>query len=228
MEQSLHILLLEDDHSFGYILSEYLDLQGFQVSWAKSAEEAINLLEDHLFQLAILDIMLPGLDGFGFAKLLHQKHEQLPFIFLSAKSLKIDMLKGYKIGAYDFITKPVDEELLVAKIHALLRQTQVQKSLPEKISIGKYTFIPAQFQLSCEGEITKLTAREAELLKLLCQHKGELTSRKIALHQIWGATDEFTRKSMDVFVSRLRKYLSKDSQVRIENVHGQGFILFDK
>lgn len=227
MEHAPHILLLEDDHSFGYILSEYLDLQGFRLSWAKSAEEASHLLDGHIFQLAILDIMLPGMDGFGFARFLHQKHGHLPFIFLSAKSLKVDMLKGYKLGAYDYITKPVDEELLVAKIHALLRQSQNQRSLPEEVPIGKYTFAPSLFQLYFEGEIIKLTSRETALLKLLCLHKGELTSRKMALHQIWGTTDEFARKSMDVFVSRLRKYLSKDGKVRIENVHGQGFILMD-
>lgn len=220
-----NILLLEDDPSFGYILSEYLQLQQFRVDWVKSGEEALKVLVRKSYQLAILDIMLPGIDGFAVAEEMKRQHAEIPFIFLSAKSLKVDQLKGFKIGAYDYITKPVDEELLVAKIRALIAQTAKQSSQPDIFDLGTYEFSPSLFQLRRGDQLRKLTTRENELLTLLCQHSQQLLPRKKALQQIWGSTDEFSRKSMDVFVSRLRKYLSDDPSIRIENIHGQGFIL---
>lgn len=219
------ILLLEDDPSFGYILSEYLNMQDFQTTWVKSAEEGLKVLQKKHFALAILDIMLPNMNGFEFAAVLQQEYEQLPFIFLSAKSLKIDKLKGYKIGAYDYITKPIDEELLVAKINALLRQTQSTATKLSTYQIGQYIFKPNLQELHFQENITKLTTREAALLELLCQNANQLLLRKKALQQLWGSQDEFSRKSMDVFISHLRKYLSKDKNVSIENVHGKGFVL---
>lgn len=219
------ILLLEDDPSFGYILSEYLNMQDFQTTWVKSAEDGLKALKKKPFALAILDIMLPTMNGFEFAALLQKEYEHLPFIFLSAKSLKIDKLKGYKLGAYDYITKPIDEELLVAKIKALLRQTKPIASTSTFYKIGDYTFKPNVQELHFFDNITKLTARETALLELLYQHKNQLLSRKKALQQFWGSQDEFSRKSMDVFISHLRKYLSKDDTVSIDNVHGKGFIL---
>ena len=219
------ILLLEDDPSFGYILSEYLSMQEFNIDWVKSSEKALSMLEKNDYSLAILDIMLPGIDGFELAKIIKQKYDELPFIFLSAKSLKIDKLKGFKLGAYDYITKPIDEELLVAKIKALIGQTSKRTSLTKDYQIGFYEFYPSLFQLKFNDEVYKLTARETELLSMLCEYNHQLLPRKKALQQIWGSSDEFNRKSMDVFISHLRKYLSKDPNVRIENVHGKGFIL---
>ncbi|MEM9820125.1 MAG: response regulator transcription factor [Bacteroidota bacterium] len=219
------ILLLEDDKSFGYILSEYLGMQEFKVTWVKSAEEALKVLEKKQFHLAILDIMLPGMNGFELAAIIKEQHSELPFIFLSAKSLKIDQLKGYKTGAYDYITKPIDEELLVAKIKALLSQTQKTEQRATHYQIGAYQFFPELFQLVYRGVAIKLTARETAVLRLLCEHQNRLLPRKKALKQIWGANDEFNRKSMDVFVSHLRKHLAKDPLINIENVHNQGFIL---
>lgn len=219
------ILLVEDDHSFGYILSEYLGMQDMQVDWVKSAEDAEALLQQHVYDLAILDVMLPGSNGFKLGTNLRQQFVDLPFLYLSAKSLKVDQLKGFRLGAIDYLTKPIDEELLVAKIRALLdrrSQPQAVASYP----IGTYAFHPRQFKLIGQGQEIRLTAREAELLTLLCEHQGELLPRKLALQQIWGATDEFSRKSMDVFISRLRKALAQDPSVRIENVHGKGFILW--
>ena len=159
------ILLLEDDQSFGYILSEYLQMQDFEVIWVKSAEEALKVLQHQSFALAILDIMLPKMNGFELAAILKEQNSEMPFIFLSAKSLKIDKLKGYKLGAYDYVTKPIDEELLVAKINALLGQIgkrQVEKS---EFMIGKYQFLPDLFQLIENEQIIKLTPRETELFK---------------------------------------------------------------
>lgn len=220
------ILLLEDDPSFGYILSEYLKLQQFKLDWVRSAEEALQVLEQHSYRLAILDVMLPGMSGFDLAEIVKRKFPDIPFIFLSAKSLKVDQLKGFKLGAFDYITKPVDEELLVAKIRALLGNFNSEKTQATEYQIGTYTFLPEIFQLRHPAESYKLTPRETALLRLLCEHRRELLPRKKALQLIWGSTDEFTRKSMDVFVSRLRKYLGHDKEVRIENIHGKGFILY--
>lgn len=219
------ILLLEDDASFGYILSEYLGMKNLAVTWVKTAEEALQTLERQSFRLAILDIMLPGMSGFELAGIIKKENPYLPFIFLSAKSLKIDQLKGFQLGAFDYITKPVDEELLVAKIQALLAQQGSTNQHNQPYNIGTYTFSPETFQLEHATKNRKLTAREAELLQLLCLHEGRLLSRKKALLQIWNSNDEFSRKSMDVFISRLRKYLAADPSISIENVHGKGFIL---
>lgn len=219
------ILLVEDDPGFGYILSEYLGMQDFKVDWTKSGEEALESLTQQDYQLAILDIMLPGMDGFEFARLMRQQIPGLPFIFLSAKSLKVDQLKGFQLGAFDYVTKPIDEELLVAKIRALLGQMGQGTTTKGPYQIGAYQFDPDQFQLQFEDQVTKLTARETELLCLLCEYRPQLLPRKLALQQIWGFSNEFSRKSMDVFISRLRKSLSLDPTVRIDNVHGKGFLL---
>lgn len=219
------ILLLEDNDSFGYILSEYLTMQDFKIDWVKSGEKAIQSIQTNNYDLAILDIMLPGIDGYEVATKIKQINPDLPFIFLSAKSLKIDKLKGFKTGAYDYVTKPIEEEILVAKINALLQIVKTKNNTSTIHIIGEYSFYPSECKLYFKQTETKLTARESELLALLCEHKNTLLSRKKALHQIWQNTDEFSRKSMDVFISHLRKCLSKDENVKIENVHSKGFIL---
>jgi DNA-binding response OmpR family regulator len=218
------ILLIEDDESFGYILSEYLGLHDFEVTWAKSGEEGLKKAEQSVFGLGIFDIMLPGQNGYEIAGKIKRKYPELPFIFLSAKSLKIDKLKGFKVGADDYITKPVDEELLLAKIKALLKRNIKTEYIDDVFKIGNYQFTFSLQQLTFGNEKVHLTKRESELLRMLCQNENQLLSRKKALREIWGATDEFSRKSMDVFISHLRKYLSKDERVQINNVHGQGFI----
>jgi len=221
----VRILLVEDDPSFGYILSEYLLLQGFEVLWAKSGGEALERLSRHQFNLAILDIMLPDTLGFDLAQAIRKNSPALPFIFLSARSLKIDKLKGYKVGAMDYITKPVDEELLLAKINALIGKNNLSTPTTTQYQIGHYAFnVPLQ-QLAMDDRTTKLTSRETALLELLCQHENQLLPRKKALQEIWGSVDEFSRKSMDVFISHLRKYLSGDESVSIVNIHGNGFVL---
>jgi len=219
------ILLVEDDPSFGYILSEYLKMQDFQVHWVKTGEAAIKILEQKTFALAILDIMLSGIDGFEVATNIKKTNADLPFIFLSANSLKIDKLKGFKVGAFDYITKPVDEELLVAKIKALIGHGKKKDNTKDHYEIGAYLFDPNLYKLKFENQNIKLTARETALMQMLCEHQNQLLPRRKALDEIWGAHDEFSRKSMDVFISHLRKYLSQDDSVSIENIHGKGFIL---
>ena len=222
------ILLLEDDQSFGYILSEYLTMQDFDIVWVKSGKAALQSIKEQIFDLAIFDIMLPDINGFEVAESISRQNPDLPFMFLSAKSLKIDKLKGYKLGAVDYITKPVDEELLVAKIKVLIGKNGRKSPASSEYQIGIYKFYPSLQKLSHNDKTTKLTTREAALLEMLCQHKNQLLPRKKALHEIWGNVDEFSRKSMDVFISHLRKYLSNDNRISIENVHGKGFVLKDE
>ncbi len=219
------ILLIEDDMSFGYILTEYLGLHDFQVEWAKSAQEGLEIASRFSFELGIFDVMLPDQSGYEVAAELKKLYPELPFIFLSAKSLKIDKLKGYKVGADDFITKPVDEELLLAKIKAILARAQPHLPKQEQFQIGAYQFNASTQRLDIAESQVQLTKREAALLKMLCQHQDQLLSRNKALKEIWGSQDEFSRKSMDVFLSHLRKHLSADPKIEIKNVHGKGFIL---
>ena len=156
---------------------------------------------------------------------MQSQREADPNIFLSARSLKVDQLKGYQLGAYDYVTKPVDEELLVAKIRALLTRMTPTEPRATAYVLGQFTFWPQEYRLEGPVGEQRLTAREADLLLLLCQHANTLLPRKKALQQIWGNTDEFSRKSMDVFISHLRKYLAADATIRIDNIHGKGFIL---
>lgn len=221
------ILLIEDDESFGYVMSAYLQMHDYEVYWAKNGEEGLQYLHDHSVDLCVLDIMLPKMNGFDIAEEIKKMDRSIPFIFLSAKTLKVDKLRGFKIGADDYIVKPVDEELLLAKIKAIILRTSVSRPETEEEVhyIGMYAFNPLTQSLEIASEQIKLTAKESELLTMLYQHKHSLLDRKKALKEIWGSTDEFSRKSMDVFVSRLRKYLSQDPEIRIENIHGKGFIL---
>lgn len=223
----MKILLIEDDPAFGYILSEYLQLKQFEIQWVKNGEAGLRLAGKENFDLCLLDIMLPDSDGFEISEKLQKDFPELPFIFLTARSLKIDKLKGYRLGCDDYITKPVDEELLVAKIRAISRRRR--GTLPAEnqkvFEIGKFRFEAENQKLSSANGERILTEREAEVLAFLASRAGILVSRKEILREIWGSTDEFSRKSMDVFISRLRKYLKEDPEIRIRNVHGKGFIL---
>ncbi|NAY93183.1 response regulator [Muricauda sp. JGD-17] len=228
MEKTYKILLVEDDESLGYLLSEYLKMKQLQVEWAQDGSKVMELMEQRLFDLIVLDVMMPHLDGFTLARQIKDKHPNMPFIFLTAKSLKIDVLKGFSLGALDYLKKPIDEEELVARIMAHLSRLEKTVAAPiekEVISIGSYSFDNRNHVLLHEGESMRLTARETELLKFLVQHKNNLCSHKDILLSIWGNNDYFNRKSLNVFVTHLRKYLEKDPSIKIENVHGRGFIL---
>jgi DNA-binding response OmpR family regulator len=222
-----HILLVEDNERLGYILKEYLAMKGFEVTWADDGNKGWAAFEKQTFSLCVLDIMMPGMDGYRLAEKIKQSNPDMPLIFLTAKSQKIDVLKGFNIGADDFIKKPVDEEELVARINAVLKRAAPEKPAgePSVISIGRYTFDPKNQELRIDDEVQMLTKREADVLHLLCRNIDQLTPRTQMLKSLWGKNDFFTRKSMDVFISRLRKYLSKDENVQIVNVHGSGFIL---
>ncbi|OJJ18608.1 hypothetical protein BKI52_23640 [marine bacterium AO1-C] len=223
------ILLAEDSQTLGYILSEYLEMHDFQVIWAKDGKEGLECFQKNAIDLCILDVMMPEQDGFTLAKNIKAMNRATPIIFLTAKSLKTDKLKGFRLGADDYIVKPIDEELLVARVQAVLNRTQAQDSATTKETyhIGQYVFDYDTQVLAWNNQQQKLSQREAEVLKMLCVNKNQVMKRDIALKQIWGDNDYFTRRSMDVFISKLRKYLQHDSTVKITNIHGKGFILSD-
>ncbi len=220
------ILLVEDNQSLGYMLKEYLELKGFDIVLAADGEQGLENFRNQSFALCILDIMMPGMDGYRLAEQIKAADPNLPLIFLTARSLKIDVLKAFNLGADDYIKKPVDEEELVARIRAVLKRADTKPTAPPPfIALGKYRYNHKNQELIHGEEVKLLTPREAELLYFLCRHINELAPREKILKALWGKSDFFTRKSMDVFISKLRKYLSKDENVQIQNVHGSGFIL---
>lgn len=223
------ILLVEDSQTLGYILSEYLEMRDFKVVWAKNGLEGFECFQSNAVDLCILDVMMPEQDGFTLAKQIKAIEPSLPLIFLTAKSLKTDKLKGFKLGADDYIVKPIDEELLVARVQAVLNRTQgsIAQKCQEVYTIGQYAFDYETQTLQKESEHRKLSQREAEVLKMLCLNKNQVLRRDVALKKIWGDNDYFTRRSMDVFISKLRKYLQNDPAIKITNIHGKGFILSD-
>ena len=223
-----HLLLVEDNDTLGYVLREYLEMKGYQLSLAKDGRAGLNTFRKESFDLCILDVMMPEMDGFTLAEELRHLDPRVPIIFLTAKSLKVDKLKGFNLGADDYIVKPVDEEELVARIKAVLRRSVNSVDQPISYQIGTYQFDYSNQKLTYQGKEQLLTEREAQLLRLLCQHKGRLLARRHVLKDIWNNNDYFTRRSMDVFISRLRKYLGKDENIKITNVYGSGFILTDE
>ncbi|MCB0592687.1 MAG: response regulator transcription factor [Lewinellaceae bacterium] len=224
--EKVKILLVEDNQRLGYMLKEYLELKGFDVDLAADGAEGLEVFRARSFGLCILDVMMPGMDGYNLAGKIKEAEPGMPLIFLTARSLKVDVLKAFNLGADDYIKKPVDEEELVARIRAVLKRAgALADRAPAAVSLGKYRYNHQNQELLFGDERKLLTPREAELLHFLCQHINQLAPRQKILNALWGKNDFFTRKSMDVFISKLRKYLSKDKNVQIQNVHGSGFIL---
>jgi DNA-binding response OmpR family regulator len=227
METNKDILLVEDDKNLGYILSEYLTMKGFVVTWAKDGTEALTKLDKNPYALCILDVMLPTLDGFSVAEKITSGNTRVPYIFLTAKNLKVDKLKGFKLGCDDYIVKPVDEEELVARINAVIKRTSAgsRPAANKSVQLGSSTFNPDTQSLYINGTDCKLTSKESEVLALLLSHRNSLLNRETALKKIWGSNDYFNRRNMDVIISRLRKHLSPDTQIRITNIHSRGYML---
>ncbi|MCB0579075.1 MAG: response regulator transcription factor [Phaeodactylibacter sp.] len=221
------ILLIEDNETLGYALKEYLELKGFELAWRKDAEQGLAYFERYPASLCLVDVMMPGTDGFGLAAEIRRRSPKMPLIFLTARGLKADILKGFGLGADDYIVKPVDEEELAARIRAVLRRANGPEAETARFRIGAYHFDPANQKLCHGGTERLLTEREARLLHLLCEHKGQLLPRQEVLRNLWRQNDYFTRRSMDVFISRLRRYLAEDPNIEIKNVYGSGFILVD-
>jgi len=217
------IFLVEDDLSFGSVLKSYLEINDYEVEWIDDGKNAIAAFKKEQFSLCILDVMLPNVDGFTIASEIRAINRTIPLIFLTAKKLKEDVLRGYGLGADDYITKPFDTEILLAKIKAITSRREGARKPSGEIIIGKYTFNTKLRSLKSSDNERKLSPKEAQLLELLAESTNTLVSRETALKSIWGSDDYFTARSMDVYITKLRKYLSGDSKISIKNIHGAGF-----
>lgn len=222
------LLLVEDDRSLGYLLTEYLKMKNYEIHWATDGKSALSKLEKQRFDLCILDVMMPEMDGYTLAGEIKKMYPDTPFVFLTSKSMKIDAMKGLNLGALDYIRKPIDEEELVMRLDILLKRggtyANTQESNP-LYYVGAYTFSPRNQTLTYGTKEQLLTQRESDLLLMLVKNRGQLCKHKEILDTLWGKNDYFNRKSLSVFITRLRKYLSKDADIHIENVHNQGFVL---
>jgi two-component system, OmpR family, response regulator len=221
------IFFVEDDLSFGSVMKSYLELNDYQVTWVDDGKYAVERYKNGIFDIVILDVMLPNVDGFTIGKEIRTISPLVPMIYLTAKTLKEDILRGYGIGADDYVTKPFDSEVLLCKLRAVLnrQQTDESKSRSEVYQLGEYKF-NYRFRTIERAQVKiTLSPKEAGLLRLLCLRKNELLPREEALQKLWGDDDYFTARSMDVYVTKLRKFLKDDPSVEIRNIHGSGFIL---
>lgn len=229
MEKPLiKLLLAEDDRNLGNILKNYLDAKGYTTSLCINGQEAIEIFNKNDFDFCILDIMMPVKDGFEVAKEIRMKDKKIPILFLTAKSLQEDKLKGFEVGADDYITKPFSMEELLMRMQAILRRTDdsAKNITNENIfRIGNYTFDFNRQTLSIRDKEQKLTSKEAGLLQLLCSNANEVLDRSVALNKVWNDDSYFNARSMDVYIVKLRKYLKEDPSVELINVHGIGFKL---
>jgi two-component system, OmpR family, response regulator VicR len=223
-----NILLLEDDPNLGFILKEHLEMNGYVAQLCVNGIDGLAAYRKNIFALCLVDVMMPKKDGFAFAKEVRMKDQATPIIFLTAKSLREDRIEGFNIGCDDYITKPFSMEELILRVHAVLRRsTRPEDAAPlqTQFAIGSYSFdAERQVLLSQHNEI-KLTGKEVELLRMLCLHVNRTLERDVALKAIWGDDSYFNSRSMDVFVSKLRKYLKDDPNVEILSIHGKGFKL---
>ncbi len=222
-------MLVEDDPNFGMILKDYLELNDYNVILAKDGIEGIIEYRKSNYDICILDVMMPRKDGFTLAKEIKNVNPEQAIIFLTAKSLKEDIMKGYLAGADDYLTKPFDSDVLLAKIRAIIARNK-RNDLPEQeiYEVGKFSFDPKLRVLAGYGETRKLSPKESELLKLMLQYKNDLLPRSVALLKIWKDDNYFTGRSMDVYVAKLRKYLKADASIEIQNIHSEGFTLILK
>ncbi len=228
MKNKTKILLVEDDANLSMVLHDYLEMIGYDTVLEKDGEAGLKAFNNNKFDLCILDVMMPKKDGFSLAKDIRSINAHIPIIFLTAKTLKEDRITGFKIGGDDYITKPFSTEELSLRISAILKRTENQymkKTTPDIISLGTIDFDHRNMILLHQGKKYSLTKKEAALLRLLAENKNELVERDYALEQIWGTSDYFIGRSMDVFIAKLRKILKLDPHIAIINVHGTGFKL---
>ena len=223
----IKILLAEDDHNLGNLLQEYLNAKDFDVSLAKDGNLALDMFIASEFDFCILDVMMPKKDGFSLAKEIRTKNPDIPILFLTAKNMPEDTLKGFEIGADDYMTKPFSIDELLMRIKAILKRTKKGDINPEigVFSLGDFAFNWPQHELKHGEVIYKLTTKESDLLKLFCQNQNKTVSRTYALKLIWGDDSYFNARSMDVYITKLRKYLKADESIQIMNLHGEGFKL---
>lgn len=225
MVANKHILLAEDDADFGSILKQYLEMSGFSVEWAKDGEEALELFEKGNFNICVLDVMMPKKDGFTLAEEIIEINPEVPFIFLTARKMKEDKLKGLKLGADDYVVKPFEADELVLRLNNILKRSQKTSSViikEENLQIGNYEFNTKRLELKINNTTQRVTEKEGELIQFLFQHKNQLLKREEILNAVWKNDDFFSGRSMDVFISRLRKYFKEDTSISIESIRGVG------
>ena len=227
MKKKIKILLAEDDKNLGSVLKTYLEVKGFQTTLAVDGKEALEYFKRNEFDFCILDIMMPVMDGFTLAKEIRKLDKSIPFLFLTAKSMQEDKIQGFEIGADDYLTKPFSMEELLMRIKAIMRRVEESKDQSDdrKFTFGQYLFDYNRQMLILGKKQQKLTSKEAELLKLLCENKNNVLDRSVALNKIWFDDSYFNARSMDVYITKLRKYLKGDPTVELINVHGVGFKL---
>jgi DNA-binding response OmpR family regulator len=221
------ILLCEDDTNLGMVLKNYLELNDYEVVLERDGRLGLAAFQREKFDICLLDVMMPNMDGFALAEEIRDINPDVPLFFLSAKTMKDDIIQGYKLGADDYITKPFDSEVLLLKIKAILKRNEEmhREEVNAEFDMGKYHFNPRLRELTFDGRVQVLSPKENELLKMLCEYKNDLLSREIALKKIWGSDTYFNGRSMDVYIAKLRKYLKEDPSIEIVNIHGNGFRL---
>ena len=226
--KDIKILLAEDDSNLGFVIQDNLKSNGYYVSLCPNGEIALKTFANESFDLCILDVMMPKKDGFTVAKTIRDVNKEIPIIFLTAKTMQADKIIGLTIGADDYITKPFDFEELMLRVESILRRTKLlnpEEATIENYNVGTYHFDVKNQLLSHSKEEKKLTKKETRILTFLCEHLNDIAPRELILKSIWGNDDYFSGRSMDVFISKLRKYLSYDEKIQINNIHGVGFKL---
>jgi DNA-binding response OmpR family regulator len=226
MDEKLRILLCEDDENLGMLLREYLQAKGYSAELCPDGEVGFKTFLKSKFDLCVLDVMMPKKDGFTLAQEIRSANAEIPIIFLTAKTLKEDILEGFKIGADDYITKPFSMEELTFRIEAILRRVRGKRNKESSsYKLGRFVFDTQKQTLTIDGQVTKLTTKESELLGLLCAHSNEILQRDFALKTIWIDDNYFNARSMDVYITKLRKHLKADESIEIINIHGKGYKL---
>ena len=228
-KQDIHILLAEDDSNLGFVVQDNLIANGYQVTLCPDGETALKTFANEQFDLCILDVMMPKKDGFEVAQTIRDVNKEVPIVFLTAKIMQEDKVKGFTLGADDYITKPFDFQEFILRIESILRRTKIllhkEDEVVENYTIGEYSFDVKNQILKHPKEEKSLTKKETRILSFLCEHLNDIAPRELILKNIWGTDDYFSGRSMDVFISKLRKYLSIDESIQISNIHGVGFKL---
>ncbi|MBQ0786508.1 MAG: response regulator transcription factor [Oceanihabitans sp.] len=230
--EKIRVLLAEDDFDFGSILKQYLEIHDFEVTWANDGKEALTIFKSEIenpFNICVLDVMMPKMDGFALAEKVIEMNPEIPFVFLTAKKMKEDRIKGLKLGADDYIVKPFEADILVLRLQNILKRSLKNTNIPNNKSknessyhIGRYVFNAQNYQLKLDENIQRLTEKEAQLIAYFFENKNQMIKRDDLLTAVWGSDDFFSGRSMDVFISRLRKYFKQDSSISIESARGVG------
>lgn len=226
MENKLHILLCEDEESLGMLVREYLQAKGYDAELYLDGEAGYKAFVKGEYDMCLLDVMMPKMDGFTLARELRMINSEVPIMFLTAKNLKDDILEGFKLGADDYLTKPFSMDELVYRMEAILRRVKARnKQMAVRYQLGRFVFDTQRQLLTIGDKSTKLTTKESELLTMLCTHMNDVLERDLALKTIWIDDNYFNARSMDVYITKLRKHLKDDPNVEINNVHGKGYRL---